>query len=117
LIVSVDNCAAPDPETEKRSQLVRPDMIQKWPPRSDALKSYSILFGLLSVALCRETALREEKEFVTWMRNTNHLYTGDEYQFRLEIYRPSARLVQEHNRAGHSFTLGLNHLATLTPSE
>jgi cathepsin L len=59
----------------------------------------------------------EEKSFITYMRTHNLLYTGSEYQLRLGIYLANARYVREFNRGDHSFTVGLNHLAILTPAE
>jgi cathepsin L len=72
-----------------------------------------VLFGLASAALI---APHEEKSFVNWMRTTNQLFTGDEYQLRLGIYLANARYVREHNQAG-TFRLGLNKFAALTPAE
>lgn len=59
----------------------------------------------------------EEKAFVSWMRETNNIFTGDEYHFRLGIFLTNKRYIQEHNRADNGFKVGLNHLAHLTPSE
>lgn len=58
----------------------------------------------------------EEKEFLAWMRRTNLIYTGNEYQFRLGIYLVNKRYVQEHN-AKKSFKLELNQFAAYTPAE
>jgi cathepsin L len=49
------------------------------------------------------------------MRETKQFYTGDEYQARFGIWMTNARLVREHETS--SFTLTLNHLAALTPTE
>jgi C1A family cysteine protease len=59
----------------------------------------------------------EEKSFMAHLREHNLIYTGDEYKLRLGIFLANARLIQEHNSATTSFTLGLNRLATLTPAE
>lgn len=75
----------------------------------------SIFLALASSALLINA---EEREFVAWMRQTNTLYTGDEYQFRLGIFISQQRLVREFNsNPSNSFKLKLNHLACLTPSE
>lgn len=58
----------------------------------------------------------EEKSFVAWMRNTNQIYTGDEYQLRFGIFLANSRLVREHNSQS-SFTLELNKFAAYTPAE
>ena len=59
----------------------------------------------------------EEKSFLSWMRETNNIFTGEEYQTRLGIWLSNSRLIQEHNSANLGFTLSMNHLAHLTPAE
>ena len=61
--------------------------------------------------------LHEERAFLSWMRETGNVFTGDEYHFRLGIFLNSKRFVEEHNRKETSFKLSLNSLAHLTPSE
>ena len=62
-------------------------------------------------------AQHEEKAFLGWMRETGNIFTGDEYQKRLGIWATNKRIVQEHNAGKASFTLALNKLAHMTPSE
>ncbi|EAY16159.1 Clan CA, family C1, cathepsin L-like cysteine peptidase [Trichomonas vaginalis G3] len=59
----------------------------------------------------------EQKAFLSWMRETGNMFTGDEYQTRLGIWIANKRLVQERNRANLGFTVALNRLAHLTPAE
>jgi cathepsin L len=58
----------------------------------------------------------EEASFVQWMRETNNMFTGEEYKTRLGIWLSNKRLVQEHNKA-KNFLLSMNHLAHYTPAE
>jgi cathepsin L len=58
----------------------------------------------------------EEASFVQWMRQTNNMFTGEEYKARLGIWMTNKRLVQEHNKA-KDFLLSMNHLAHYTPAE
>jgi len=51
------------------------------------------------------------------MRNTNQMFTSNEYQLRLGIWQQNARYVREHNKANKDFKLTMNHLAALTPNE
>ena len=74
------------------------------------------MFALVSLAAAALYQAHEEKAFLFWMRSTNHLYTGDEYQARLGIYLTNSRLVQEHNAKG-MFRVSLNKFAAMTPSE
>ncbi|OHT02261.1 Clan CA, family C1, cathepsin L-like cysteine peptidase [Tritrichomonas foetus] len=72
----------------------------------------------LSFISCSKYLQHEEKSFVGWMRNTNQIFTGDEYQLRFGIYVSNARYVQEHNsKIDKTFTLSLNKFAALTPAE
>jgi len=59
----------------------------------------------------------EQKSFLSWMRETGNMFTGEEYQFRLGIFLQNKRFVQEHNAANFGFRLALNKLAHLTPAE
>ena len=51
------------------------------------------------------------------MRETGNIFSGDEYHFRLGIFLSNKRYVEQHNAAGKSFKVALNHLAHLTPNE
>jgi len=62
-------------------------------------------------------AKHEEQAFLSWMRETNQFYTGDEYQRRLGVYLANKRLVQEHNAKNAGFTVALNKFAAYTPAE
>jgi len=62
-------------------------------------------------------APHEEKAFLSYMREHNVAFTGEEYQTRLGVFLAAKRYVQEHNSKPSSFKLGLNKLAHLTPAE
>ena len=62
-------------------------------------------------------AKHEEQAFLSWMRETNQFFTGEEYQRRLGVYLSNKRLVQEHNAKNAGFSVSLNKFAALTPSE
>jgi cathepsin L len=51
------------------------------------------------------------------MREHGLSYIGSEYHLRLGVFLSNQRFVRSFNSAGHSFTLSLNHLSCLTPSE
>ena len=75
------------------------------------------MLSLFSV--CARSVLykqHEEQSFVQWMRSTNNMFTGEEYQTRLGVWMANKRLVQEHNKNGE-FRLEMNHLAHYTPAE
>ena len=59
----------------------------------------------------------EEKSFIKWMRSNNQIFTSEEYNIRLSIWMQNWRLVQEHKKKNSSFSIGMNSLSALTPSE
>lgn len=61
--------------------------------------------------------LYQEKSFVNWMKKTNQLFIGEEYQIRLGIWLTNQRLVQEHNSGKTTFRVSMNKLSALTSSE
>jgi cathepsin L len=76
------------------------------------------MFALFALAFSAPyLSLHDEKSFVSWMRDTNQLFVGDEYQTRFGIWLTNKRFVQEHNAGSSTFKVGLNHLAALTPAE
>lgn len=77
------------------------------------------MFSLLAAFACSiNVGLSEEKSFISWMRNTNNFYTGDEYSLRLGIYLANQKFVREHNaNPSKSFKIEMNRFAALTPAE
>ncbi|OHS96908.1 Crustapain [Tritrichomonas foetus] len=77
---------------------------------------FLLLFNLAASRVLLSNS--EEKAFVSWMRNTNNYFAGDEYHFRLGIFLSNQRFVQSHNKneANH-FKLALNKFAAYTPAE
>jgi cathepsin L len=75
---------------------------------------FAILLFVTESAFVRP---HEEKSFISHMRRYNLVYTGDEYHFRFGLFLSRQRFIQEFNKAEHSFKVGMNHLATLTPFE
>lgn len=59
----------------------------------------------------------EEKSFLSWMRNNNQFFTGEEYQLRFGIFLTNARMVRAHNSASNKFKVSLNQFAATTPTE
>ena len=75
------------------------------------------MFALLSLATCILVQPHEERSFVAWMRSTNQLFTGDEYNVRLGIWLTNLRAVESHNAGPSTFKLQMNKFAALTPAE
>jgi cathepsin L len=76
------------------------------------------MFALLSaLSSCALIAAHQEKSFLSHLREHGLMYTGAEYHLRFGIFLANSRMVQEFNSQPKTFTLGLNHLSTLTPSE
>lgn len=76
-----------------------------------------MLFFFIGIISCSYLLNNEEKTFISWMRSTNQVYTGDDYQLRLGIFISNLRFIREHNSANQRFTVTANKYAALTPSE
>ena len=60
----------------------------------------------------------EERAFVSWMREHNQFFVGDEYALRLGVFLANKRYIQEFNRnPNHKFKLGINKFCAYTPQE
>jgi cathepsin L len=71
---------------------------------------------LLSLGAAGIVNSQEDVAFLSWMRSTNQLFTGDDYHLRLGIFLTNSRVVEEHN-AHYSYQLALNKFAALTSAE
>jgi cathepsin L len=76
-----------------------------------------MIAALLAAASSAFYRQHEEKSFIAHMREHGLLYTGDEYQLRFGIYLANMRYIREKNAQNSGFTVGPNHLMTLTPGE
>lgn len=63
------------------------------------------------------TQPHEEKSFLSWMRQHNQLYTGDEYNLRFGIFLANKRYIESFNKQDRTFTLRLSQFAAYTPAE
>jgi hypothetical protein len=77
-----------------------------------------MLFALFAFALSAPLVKpHEEKSFLSWMRATNQLFVGDEYQIRFGIWLAKKEYVQSVNAGHKGFTVSLNKFAAHTPAE
>lgn len=75
------------------------------------------MFFLISFVSSAYYHQHEEKSFLSWMRETNQIYTGDEYRLRFGIFLTNSRYVKEVNSRQKKFKVTLNKYAALTPAE
>lgn len=76
------------------------------------------LLCLSRFALSTLLVSSEERDFVSWMRDQNVIYTGDEYHLRLGIFIGACRYVSDFNRDPRRlFRVSVNKFAALTPAE
>lgn len=71
----------------------------------------------ISLCSCLTLELHEQRSFLGWMKETNNVFVGEEYHFRLGIWLANKKYVEQHNRANAGYTVKLNHLSHLTPTE
>lgn len=74
------------------------------------------LFACLSFSVVEPT-INEEKSFLKWMRNTNQIYTGESYFFRMHNYLNTVDLINKHNKDNQQYKLSPNQYSHLTISE
>ena len=72
---------------------------------------FSVIFSKLKVNE------NDEKSFLSWMRSTDQLFYGDDYQFRFGIWLTNYRFVRDHNKNNNKYKLEMNKFAALTYSE
>lgn len=56
-------------------------------------------------------------QFQAFMRRYAKAYTAEEWQPRFEAFKSTVAFIHEENAKNHSFTLGLNQFADLSPNE
>ena len=77
------------------------------------------MVALLLVLICLEACqclnlLQLQHEWSGWKKqHSKSYYTGDEESSRWEVWRENYHKIMEHNKANHSFTLGLNQFADM----
>lgn len=76
-----------------------------------------MLFAIITFANSILINSHEEKSFLSWMRESNVFYVGDEYHLRLGIFITNSRFVQKFNSQKRTFKVSLNKFACYTPSE
>jgi cathepsin L len=81
------------------------------------LKIGIMLFPLVVCAASVIFTDQEERSFLCWMRGTNQLFTGSDYQLRFSYFQSNFRYIKDHNSNQRSFTLALNRFAAYSPSE
>lgn len=77
-----------------------------------------MFFFFATSALSLLTTKAQEKSYLSWMRQNNQFFTGDEYHLRFGIFLANQRYVQEFNsNPKNKFRVGLNKFSCYTPSE
>jgi len=69
-------------------------------------------------ALTYALAIVTQPSFPTWMVTNGKNYSSfEEYSLRERVYHNNLRKIATHNSEGHSWTMGANKFADLTPRE
>lgn len=76
-----------------------------------------ILFIHLLLSSPTKPTLKEEKSFLKWMRNTNQIYVGDSYFFRMHNFINTVDQINKHNKDSSHYKLAPNQYSHLTGSE
>ncbi|OHT09378.1 Cathepsin L1 [Tritrichomonas foetus] len=76
----------------------------------------SFLFSLTFSSLQDSKIADDEKSFVNWMRNTQQIFTGDSYLFRMNNFVHNVNLMNQHN-AKSPYKVGPNKYSHFSPAE
>jgi len=74
----------------------------------------SIFVGLL---ICLASADVIEDQFGQWLTDNQKTYTGDDYQYRLNVFKSNLQLVQYYNKGEGKPVYGVTKFMDLTPEE
>lgn len=78
---------------------------------------YYLLLLHFTISTATKPTTNEEKSFLNWMRNTNQIYTGESYFFRMHNYINTIDLINKHNEDNKQYKLSPNRYSHLTDSE
>merc|ERR1712002_464057 len=80
------------------------------------------IMKLLLVGVCCLAALASanysELQFAQFKEKFGKTYlTRSEHQLRFDIFKTNLKKIEEHNKSGASWTMGINQFSDLTPEE
>ena len=83
-----------------------------------------MLFKLLSTIIslciiCASSLVQDQSitQFSNFIKNYNKDYSDSELVYRLSVFSENLKMINDHNVAGHSWTMGVNQFADLTSEE
>lgn len=74
------------------------------------------LLVLLSAVVCFGlcySQLQLQEEWFTWKWQHSKVYSTNDEGSKWRVWRENYQRIQEHNKANHSFSLGLNEFADM----
>ena len=71
-----------------------------------------LLCSLVCCGMCYDQ-LQLQQEWLSWKRQHYKVYSSSEEGSRWMVWRENYHKIQQHNKANHSFVLGLNSFADL----
>ena len=75
-----------------------------------------IFISLVGFCLCSYSQVHLEREWFGWKKLHSKVYSQEEENARWKVWRQNYHKIQQHNKANHSFTLGLNQFADMVRS-
>ena len=75
-----------------------------------------LLVLLSAVVCCGLCQLQLEEEWFSWKQQHAKVYSSQDEGSKWRVWRENYQRIQEHNKANHSFTLGLNEFADMVRS-
>lgn len=76
------------------------------------------MFAFLTLLLVASTSTNAQDAFQDWLRFNNKSYSAQyEFLYRRRVFYDNLRRIEAHNAQGHSWTMGANKFADMTPVE
>jgi len=63
------------------------------------------------------TELQRQSQFAEFITKYNKKYSADEFLDRYNVYKTNSQLIEDHNAADHTYTMGMNEFGDLTFEE
>ena len=80
-------------------------------------KLFSTVLSIFAVATQSMVLDENTVKFTEFIKTHNKVYSDEELGLRFSIFKDNLKKIEEHNEAGHSWTMSVNKFADLTPEE
>jgi len=79
-----------------------------------------LLFVIAAVVIADQRLARQalrERQFRSWTKQHEKTYDAEEFTYRMSVFNDNLEKIEQHNKEGHSWTMGVNQFADMTAYE